>query len=142
MFTDPLLVTYGASSAQLSLGLNDGANPFVRRHAAQTSNDITGPVTLTIGHTQTRENASTGGSTRHLVKFSRTGPTAVSSGINVATEQVQLVIVNANNASTEASLTQLLQALVSLLVGETDGSVAADAAIDSTVVAKLLNGEG
>lgn len=141
MFTDPLLVTYGASASQFSFGLQDGSNPSQRASAVQGVGVITGQPRLTIGHQDSRENPDFGGSTRTVVSFSVVG-SDTSTGLLKATPRVAMTITQPKTLGSIAEVTALLQALVSLLTGETDGSVAADAAVDTTVVSKLLNGEG
>lgn len=142
MFTDPQLVTYGASSAQFSFGLKPSSNGMSQRASAATSvGTVSGIPEMSIGQQLTRENPDAGGSTRTLLNLGFRG-SDTATGLVKLNPRVQLVIVDPKDYDADAVVTALLQALVSFLTGETDGSVAADAAVDATVVAKLLVGEG
>jgi len=144
MFTEPLYTTSEAANRLVFGTLNLDGQKSVRR--SDGVGGIPNPVGLQIGTTTSKENSILGGSYRHLVRLDTKGfYSDLGSGIISAESAVQLVIMHpvmdGTSSGVRIATVALVQALVSFLLGETDGTLSADATIDATVIDKIMDGE-
>jgi hypothetical protein len=137
MFTEPVTVNV-AGSARTFATLNLDGQKSTRR--SEGFGASTFPVTLTIGHQDSKENPAAGGSVRTLIRAERDIIDA-GTGLIKGHESAALTLVAPKGVSTAASLGELIQTLVSFLLAETDGTLSTDATVDTGVVGKLFLGE-
>jgi hypothetical protein len=139
MFAEPLVVNVGASAVATFATVNLDGQKTNRQAPATAGSPY--PISLTIGHQDSKESPLAGGSRRTVIRFSRE-IADVATGLIVGTEVAQLLlVVPKRNTSTAISISEMAQMVVSFLLAETDGTLSTDATVDSTVVSRLFAGE-
>jgi hypothetical protein len=137
MFTDPLVLNLTGDTISLAV-IPSSSNNSIRK-GTTLAGEV--PVQLTLGASPSRENPAAGGSVRHLIRTDL--PVLDVDGKNIGNASCITVIVRPNNG---ANVTQMVrdavQTNVSFLLGETDGSLDAAAAVDSSTLDRFINGEG
>jgi len=142
MITSPIVATstlLGGTTATFQL-FDFSAQKTDRRTTDEVAEGL--GLRTTIAHAQTGENKAYGGSTRSVVRVDLDAPQGAD-GLGPCGAYAQFIVSRPVNpaAIDRATVKDLIQLLVNILLAENDGTQSADSTLDSAFAASFLAGE-